>query len=221
MKIHIDNVHINVPRETKPAPSGLSHAELARRNTRQKETIQELRRRIQEAGDIPVNTVTQKYHTQQIRNQGEAHREEIQRFMEQSKKLQGQLIACKEATRRIRKDRDELLEAATKPSTKAEKALAGLGAATPQGADLTFRGKPRKYRQRMTDEEVWQIRRFIKAGRSNVWIAKQTGLKASALGKIRRGETYADIAAEPKGSPICLHVGWGVTKQTKKDKAND
>ena len=79
---------------------------------------------------------------------------------------------------------------------------------------LTAKGKKRQNRRMLTEEEVWQIRRFIKAGRSDVWIERQTQLPSQTTSKIRHGRSYTNVRPEPKGQPVCLRVGWGITRQS-------
>ena len=76
----------------------------------------------------------------------------------------------------------------------------------------------RKHRANMTKEEVWQVRRFFKAGRKNIWIINQTGLDDAAVSRLRTGKSYKSVPPEPKGKPVCLRVGWGITGNKKETK---
>ena len=140
--------------------------------------------------DAELRDKLKAFHTQQVKAQGEAHRSEIQRFQANIKKANADLA-------RVRKERDEALDAATRPE---------------QSTATTKKGTARKYRTKLTDEEVWRVRRLIGNGRSDIWIQRQIGIPAITVNKIRHGKTYTSVPEEPPHKPTKVHAGYGVEK---------
>ncbi len=66
-----------------------------------------------------------------------------------------------------------------------------------------------KYAKRLTNEQVWQIRRFIKMGRENSWIAMHLEMKVAVINKVRKGYTYAEVPPEPERKPVSVVAGKG------------
>ncbi len=106
-----------------------------------------------------------------------------------------------EENARLQSDIDDLLEKSASPDDKPE----------PE-PDLTPKGAKRKYRPKLTQEQVWAIRRYHKMGRLNIWIARHMKLSASTVWKVVRNQSFIYIPPEPPRKPIKVHVGEGVVE---------
>lgn len=64
----------------------------------------------------------------------------------------------------------------------------------------------------LNKNEVWQLRRYIKSGRRNIWIEKRMGLSSAAVSQCKTGSTYLKVPPEPKvkKKTTTVHVGEGV-----------
>ena len=64
----------------------------------------------------------------------------------------------------------------------------------------------------LNKNEVWQLRRYIKSGRRNVWIMERMGLSSAAVSQAKNGKTYKKVPPEPKvkKKTTTAHAGEGV-----------
>ena len=164
--------------------------------------------------DIPVNTVTTKYHD-----------EITQMYRDENAGLNAQLKALREQCRCLKAEKTDLLDtldSATSPEKE--------GIATPDLSDkidelnkpktLTHRsfkagaktkkGTPRTNNTLLENAQVWAIRRFDSMGREAVWIAKHLDIPYATVHKVATGLTYGSVPAEPERKPVALHAGHGV-----------
>ena len=63
----------------------------------------------------------------------------------------------------------------------------------------------------LKDEQVWDIRDYIKRGEGDSWIAKKVSCKSSAVWRIRHNKAYTKIGNRPHAT---VHVGHGLVTQT-------
>ena len=239
--INIKHIHIEAPRGTKPkGMTQLSNEMQGLRsdNVRYRAEIERLVSLNQTLRDIPVNTVTQEYHTQQVKAQGEAHRKEIQRFMDSNNKMKGKWEAAFAANSQAAGREDELAnslkverkrkreliadhaEAENKWSFEMSTAntkignledkIAGyeLGMSKEQVKKECGEVDKPKKKAGMTNEEVWAVRRYIASGRKNVWIEKHTGLDDAVVSRLKMGHSYLSVGPEPKNAPRILPTRW-------------
>ena len=68
-------------------------------------------------------------------------------------------------------------------------------------------------RKLLQDKEVWAVRRWLKKGKGNTWIAKQIGCTPNVVWRIKSGLSYAKVKSEPHPSVTNIHAGHGVEKQ--------
>lgn len=96
---------------------------------------------------------------------------------------------------------------------KKKKSLAPVAAPS-----LPLRKKrPKKYARQLSHNQVWDIRDYIKIGKSNRWIQKKLGLKnTSTVNRIRHNQSYTRVGDRPHSSttnadkPTTVHAGHGV-----------
>jgi len=63
---------------------------------------------------------------------------------------------------------------------------------------------------RLTQEVVWRIRRLVKIGRSDTWIANALNLSSTVINRIRHNKSYKHIPIEPANKkPLVIHPGYG------------
>ena len=76
-----------------------------------------------------------------------------------------------------------------------------------KGKGKTVKGTPRMYAKKLTEQQVWAIRRWAREGKSNSWISHEGSHLISTVSKVLRGETYATVPMEP---PVKVRAGHGV-----------
>ena len=64
----------------------------------------------------------------------------------------------------------------------------------------------------LNKNEVWQLRRYLRSGRRNIWIEERMGLSSAAVSQARTGKTYQNVPEEPKRvkKTTTVHAGEGV-----------
>jgi hypothetical protein len=97
-------------------------------------------------------------------------------------------------------ERDELLEAATKPKAK----------------------RKSTYNRQLSHEQIWEIRDMIKNKQGDSDIARALDIKASAVWRIRHAKAYKNVPARPHPSvqphkTVTAHAGHGVVERGHAD----
>lgn len=72
---------------------------------------------------------------------------------------------------------------------------------------LTSKGKVRKYRPKLTDEQVWEIRRHDLRDRSNSWIAHRMSLPVQTVTKVTNKGAYTNVRPDPRTEKGRAHAG--------------
>jgi len=218
IKVHIDCVNIHVPRETtgngvidaklkaasEPNPIRVDKqkAEIARlRDALNELTAEHIewggkndrlearRKELQDANtQLSAKLVEDAKTYDQLRASFQQKQADLENVMADAQHWKDRCTELQEKLGTLRKERDELLDAATKPEKK------------------------RKYRKKLTDEEVWRVRRLIKNGRSDIWIQRQVGIPNLIVNRIRHGKNYTAVPEEPPHPPTKVHAGHGVEK---------
>ena len=148
--------------------------------------------------------------------------EKVNRLGNRNRELADEAVSLKRdvdrldaVANRLRRERDELLDAATKPTPKTVQNNGGSEPAYIRGTEHVGHPdievpKKRQPNAMRTREEVWAIRRYVAMERGDAWIAKQLNLpNPQAVYKIRRGLSYANVPAEPKRKPVTVVAGKG------------
>ncbi|RLC12028.1 MAG: hypothetical protein DRI24_17935 [Deltaproteobacteria bacterium] len=210
------------------------NAELRKTNAKLRSNIYELSARV---NDIPANTVLTSYHDEIVEEWNKSMLTLSDKYKRRGDALneltaavtglRGKVITIKGSYENESKEHSKTLSnlrnekgnviglKATIKSLEDKVAGYELGMSKEQVAKECGTKPPLTRRPLLSDEEVWQLRRFFKRGRKDVWIIDRTGLPATTVNKVRHNQSYASVPAEPESAPICLHVGWEATKQTK------
>lgn len=73
--------------------------------------------------------------------------------------------------------------------------------------------EPPKRKRKLSKDEVWAIRRYLKAGHRNTDIARRINCTQNVVWRVKAGRSYKNVPSEPHPSTTNIHAGHGVVKQ--------